>query len=291
MKLSSRTLEELRKIINGDGTPEYRSGPKLVSFFNDLGFNDIYEQGFPSRWIYTDEKLQRINGTPELDKCIRQAFAVVNYIGRVSELDALIHLFNQYLAFDKWKVVRNNDEISFIKLDRVIIDSDEKSSSEIDEKNFLKITFDIDLNSLGLDASIKDIIENRLDEAELCVNNDAPLASIILIGSILEGILLGVASSYPALFNKANCAPKDSNNGKVRKFPEWTLNNYIDVASEIGILKQDVKKFSHVLRDFRNYIHPYSQMATNFYPDEHTALICLQVLKAAISQICEYKQK
>lgn len=42
MKLSKRTLEELRKIINGDNTADYRSGPKLVDFFNDLGFDDVY---------------------------------------------------------------------------------------------------------------------------------------------------------------------------------------------------------------------------------------------------------
>ena len=34
MKLSKRTLEELRNIINGDNTADYRSGPKLVDFFN-----------------------------------------------------------------------------------------------------------------------------------------------------------------------------------------------------------------------------------------------------------------
>ena len=77
MQLSAKTLEKLRVIINGDGTPDYRSGPKLVEFFNDLGFRDQYGQGFPSRWFYTDEKLKAINGTPELDKCIKKVFAVV----------------------------------------------------------------------------------------------------------------------------------------------------------------------------------------------------------------------
>ena len=76
----------------------------------------------------------------------------------------------------------------------------------------------------------------------------------------------------------------------MRKFPDWTLNNFIDVAAEVEILKQDVKKFSHVVRDFRNYIHPYQQMASRFSPDKQTALICLQVLKAAIFQIGEYNK-
>ena len=55
-------------------------------------------------------------------------------------------------------------------------------------------------------------------------------------------------------------------------------------------MKEDVKKFSHALRDFRNYIHPYQQMSIGFQPDEHTARICFQVLKAALYQI-EQKSK
>ena len=116
MQLSKRTLEQLRVIINGDGTSDYKSGYQLVKFFNELGFHDYYGQGFPSRWIYTDEKLQEINGTPELDKCIKNTFAVVNYIGRINELDTLIADFNQYLAFDKWKMIRDNDVIKFQKI-------------------------------------------------------------------------------------------------------------------------------------------------------------------------------
>ncbi len=56
MILQSKTLEKLRKIINEES--KYRSGPELVSFFNDLGFKDVYQQGFPSRWFFTDEKLR-----------------------------------------------------------------------------------------------------------------------------------------------------------------------------------------------------------------------------------------
>ena len=50
-------------------------------------------------------------------------------------------------------------------------------------------------------------------------------------------------------------------------------------------LGQDVQKFSHGLRDFRNYIHPYQQMASGFKPDEHTAKVCFQVLKAALADV------
>ena len=64
---------------------------------------------------------------------------------------------------------------------------------------------------------------------------------------------------------------------------------YLDVSFELGYIKEDVKQFSHVLRNFRNYIHPFEQMSQNFIPDIHTAEICFQVLKAAIYQIGLYK--
>lgn len=290
MQLNSKTLEKLREIINGDGTPDYRSGPALVKFFNELGFEDVYGQGFPSRWAYTDEKLQKINGTPELEKCIKNTFAVVNYIGRISELNTLINEFNQYLAFDKWEIKRDNDIINFQKLARVIINETSPKTTDDKEQDFLKKTFEIDVDALRLGPNVIEIIKSRLYEVEICISNGAALSATIMIGSILEGILLGVASSFPQFFNRANSAPKEKDGKQVRKFHEWTLNNYIDVAFEIGILKHDVKQFSYGVRDFRNYIHPYQQMATQFSPDKQTALICFQVLKAAIYQIGEFRK-
>lgn len=103
MILNPKALENLRLLINEE--TEYRSGPKLVQFFNALGFNDSYGQGFPSRWIFTDEKLKIINGSPEIDKSIRTVLSPVNFIGRVKELDGHIAEFNKYMAFDQWKVI------------------------------------------------------------------------------------------------------------------------------------------------------------------------------------------
>lgn len=292
MLLNPKTLEQLRIIINGDGTDDYRSGSALVTFFNELGFSEDYwkksrEEGFPSRWIYTDEKLKKINGTPELDKAIKNVFAVQNFIGRISILDNLISNFNQYLAFDKWSVIRNNDIITFKKIDTIIIENDDKQNIEINKDDFLKQNFTIDINALGLDYMMETIIKERLKEIEVCINNGASLAGVFLIGSVMEGLLLSMATKYPKLYNQATAAPKNSE-GKVRKIPEWALNNFIDVSTEIGVLKQDVKKFSHVVRDFRNYIHPYSQMSSCFSPDKDTALICFQVLKATLNQMEKY---
>jgi hypothetical protein len=283
MILNKKTLEKLRILINEE--IEYRSGSKLVAFFNNLGFKDEYGQGFPARWIFTDERLSRINGKPELDICIKRLFAPINFIGKIEQLDDFIKDFNQYLAFDKWKIVRKNEEITFIKTDKVVIDESHPNGTE--EEKFLAKEFkDIPLSKLCLETSVSIVIEQRLDEIKICLQNKAPLSVIFLSGSTLEGILLGMASMKPEEFNTSKASPKNKE-GKIKKFHEWTLNNFIDVAFDIGLLKEDVKKFSHTLREFRNYIHPYQQVSSNFNPDIHTAKVSWHVLKAAIFQLSE----
>lgn len=281
MILKQKSLEKLRDLINEETT--YRSGPNLVNFFNQLGANDTYGQGFPSRWKYTDEKLQNINGTPELDSCIKTVLDPINFIEDVEVLDKLIGDFNRYLAFDKWKVVRKNDEICFEKADKVVIKPSEPSIDE--EDAFLERDFgDVSIDALGLETAVTDTLQQRINEIQICLSKKAPLAAIFLCGSTLEGILLGIALKEPKKFNQASSAPKDKE-GKVKNFPDWNLSNFIDSAHVVGLLKQDVKKYSHSLRDFRNYIHPYHQMASQFEPDTHTAKLSWQVLKLAIIQL------
>lgn len=241
MILNSKTLEKLRLLINEE--TEYRSGPQLVSFFNSLGSKDIYSQGFPSRWIYTDNKLNLINGTPDLDKCIKLLFAPVNFIGRYEILDEHINSFNEYLAFDDWKVVRTGKEISFTKADKINFET----KKEVNEEDFINQEFDeISIFELNLDGIISDILNKRILEIKANLKVNAPLSAIVIIGSTLEGILLGFASKNPKDFNQAKAAPKDKE-GKSRLYQDWSLSNFIDVAYELRFIQEDVKKFSHSL--------------------------------------------
>lgn len=139
-----------------------------------------------------------------------------------------------------------------------------------------------DVQGLPVESRVADIIEKRLEEVGVALSAGAHLAVVFLCGSILEGVLLGAAQKSPGVFNRSGASPKAAD-GKVRRFHEWSLAQFIDVASDVGFLKPDVKKFSHGLREFRNYIHPYQQMQSGFSPDRHTARLCFQVLKAALA--------
>lgn len=152
----------------------------------------------------------------------------------------------------------------------------------ISADKFLSLEFKIpSIEKLPIDFVYSEIIQSRVAEAQSCMKAGAYLSVVLLCGSVLEAVLLGAAQREPEKFNRSKASPKNGN--KVKPFTEWKLSEFIDVAHNISLLKLDVQKFSHGLRDFRNYIHPYEQLASGFSPDEHTANVCFQVLKAALA--------
>lgn len=288
MILSQKSLECLREMINEK--TDYRKGWQLVAFFNELGSHDHYGQGFPTRSIYTDNKLLAINGTFELDKCVKKVFAPINFVNRLNVLSACLNEFNQYLAYDGWKVEVKNTSAEIHHCGTPDIEAQlnkvsQKETNVETEMDFLSIEFgEINIDALPIEENFKPIIALRLEEVRHNIEVNANLSAIIMIGSILEGVLLGSALNDMRTFNQAKNAPKNKD-GKNKHFQDWKLSEFIDVANEIGYLKEDVKKFSHVVRDFRNYIHPYQQYGSHFFPDEYTVKICFQVLKAALHEL------
>ena len=99
-----------------------------------------------------------------------------------------------------------------------------------------------------------------------------------------KAVLIMHASKFAA----AKSAIKDAN-GKVVQIPNWKLAAIIDTAKELGFIKEDVHRFCHYVRDYRNYIHPYEQYSQRFAPDVNTVNIAFQVLKGAVAQIHEWK--
>ena len=181
---------------------------------------------------------------------------------------------------------RKRDSASLGKSREIVARLSGKSFETISasDKEFLNQEFQIpNLQKLPLDFVVAEIIKDRLEEARLCLSYGAYLSVIFLCGSVLEAVLLGAAQNEPEKFNRSPSSPKL--NDRVKPFYDWTLSEFINVAYDVGLLKLDVQKFSHGLREFRNYIHPYEQVASSFRPDEHTAKVCFQVLKAALANV------
>lgn len=117
MKLSERSIKRVAEIITGDkGRSPYRSGPNLVSFFNDFACDHTYGQGFPSRWMFAEERIREFNGTATLKKIILSALDPRDFMGitvidkqtqqskPLNLQDALTYL-NEFLAYDGYEIV------------------------------------------------------------------------------------------------------------------------------------------------------------------------------------------
>ena len=146
-------------------------------------------------------------------------------------------------------------------------------------EDFLSKDFEVvSLEKLKIDSSVIDILNRRITEIQNSIRSKSALSCVILCGSVLEGIFLGIALNKMREFNQCDISPKNRTTQKVLAFNEWSLSSFIDVSHHLGLIGLDVKKYSHSLRDFRNYIHPYEQMASRFNPDIETAKISWQVL-------------
>lgn len=288
MKLSPKTIEKLAILIN-EGTV-YRSGPKLVDLFGQLGFRDVYGAGFPSRLTYTKDRLTAINGRPELDKCIRMVFAPIEFADNPSHLGECMDQLNQELQFDGWEIVWDESikEVSFKRVTPAAhfspyVKGGQQSRIEPVDV-FLKKEFaEINLEGIITIPGVLEIVNSRLKELKSCIERDIPLSAVILAGSILEAVFLSVALAKPEIFVSAKRAPKKG--GQVMPFQEWRLVSLIDVAAELGFVKEDIYRFCHDVRDFRNFVHPFQQHAHHFTPDRNTAKICFQVVRGAIDQV------
>lgn len=246
------------------------SDPTFGEFFNHHGIN-IHSSKYQ---VYGTSKAKKLRAfwEQELDALVG---AVLGDLLDVYEADCNLNDRSmEATAFEK-----------ALSIVRRLCGSSVSSRSSQTVDDFLHAEFSIpNVRKLPIEATVIKIIEGRLNEARATMGAGAYLSTIFLCGSVLEAVLLGAAQNEPALFNRASASPKTVD-GSVKRFHDWSLAQFIDVACEAGLLKPDVKKFSHGLRDFRNYIHPYEQMSSGFMPDEHTAKVCFQVLKAALASV------
>lgn len=105
MKLSELCIGHLAKEVCGDGgTTPYVKGYELVRLFNKFGFNDTYEQGFPSRWKYTEDKIRELNGSDSLRALIEEIVDPRRFHGLGVTVEGAVNSINSFLKYDKYEL-------------------------------------------------------------------------------------------------------------------------------------------------------------------------------------------
>ncbi len=131
---------------------------------------------------------------------------------------------------------------------------------------------------------LSQLLKTRWQESKRTFQAGAYLSTIVLLGSILEGMLQHKIHTDPKRAGNSKSAPKDRK-GTVRPFDEWSLETMITVAHECDWLDTDVRSYAVALREYRNLIHPRKQLNNGVYPDEDTCLMSWPVIKAALSDL------
>ncbi|EEJ5118200.1 hypothetical protein CG651_001764 [Salmonella enterica] len=275
--MDESTLEKVAEFIcgNGEQYPEYRSSSRLTAFFARAGLpHFIHDSSTRQKWVL---ECLKACSREELASVLKRLASPKEYAGERLKVKNALDLLNEITYVEGFKIKLAGLEPTFEKIAIDYSDNnDERALTPQPVPDFL---------SLGLESGVGEILINRWEEVQKCVDAGAHLSAIIIMGSMLEGLLLGVCQRNPAVVNRCPSAPKHKDNGKVKHFAEWKLSELIDVAHQVGWLDMDVRKFSHSLRDFRNLIHPYEQMVTKVYPDEDTCSISWLVVQAAINDL------
>ncbi len=160
-------------------------------------------------------------------------------------------------------------------------------ASDRDDPRFAQLT---------LEPGLTTNLQSRWREARASARAGAPLGTVILLGSVLEGLLFAVLSKQQAAAMMAPSAPREKDlahpgKKRVRQLEDWTLQDMINVAGDLGMVTTAATKHAHELRDSRNLVHPRKQLAESAAVDEALLAISFEVVDAVLDNLVEYVAK
>jgi tetratricopeptide (TPR) repeat protein len=156
-----------------------------------------------------------------------------------------------------------------------------KDKSQFTLKQYISLGYDGDL--IKQISNIKnteyaDIISNDVNECvnSIIINNQK--SAIVMAGSIIEALLL----NYYIEHGVTNITLPGK---QPKKVSECKLQEMIDYAQSIGILSNRNFHMAHVLRDFRNYIHPDKVLREKYIPNQQEVDTIWNLFKQIINDI------
>lgn len=133
MQLSKYSIRKLAKLINGDTDQfPYMSGPELVDFFNQFGFRDLYGDGFPSRWVYVENKLLEKNGDQSLATIIEESVNPVRFFDTEYDIENAVEHLNELLIHDNYQLTKSGKGYKIVNHEGVYLEPESLAEIEND---------------------------------------------------------------------------------------------------------------------------------------------------------------
>lgn len=279
-------IEKLASVICGDDyfdefcegvsyskCPVYRTKSQLKKFFEDI-VDLNFDEG-ESRTRFTVLCLSEANNLNKMDVVLKKLTNPKTYLNE----EIIKFIINEVNTIIKWYDI----EIKLEYNEPIIVKLDESFSVEVKDENDDDFII-LDFKQLIDDETLSEIMNNRWLEIKQTYASKSYLSTVVLLGSILEGLLYYYVSTNYNTVKSISSSPKLSS-GEIIPIDNWKLNDLINVAHECTWLDDDIKTFNEGLRDYRNLIHPKVQNDKLIIPDKDTCDICIDVIVAAFNDL------
>ena len=279
-------IEKLASVICGDDyydkfcedisptkCPVYRTKTQLELFFKDI--IDFKSDNGESRIRFTIHCLSEANRLNKMDIILKKLSNPKIYRDE-KIIQFIINEINGIIIWDDIEIKLENNQPKIVKSDESV----SLNLSNEKKNDFISLDF----KELIDDENLSEIMNKRWSEIKQTYTSQSYLSTVVLLGSILEGLLYYYVSTNYHTVKSISSSPKDSS-GKIIPIDNWKLNDLINVAHKCTWLDDDIKTFNEGLRDYRNLIHPKVQNEKLIIPDKDTCDICIDVVVAAFNDL------
>lgn len=261
--LDPRTIERLAEMVCDHGGPHERSTRTLTRFLEAAGWDVEHPGGARVPWIVSEIQ-ERNEDRAAIESLVCRLIDPREYDGGLSEAEHLVKPLNELLAADRVEVTHNGAR----PVVRTLDDGDttlDQLAAQLAGPEIRRA-----VGEIVRDAAMTDILIARLDEVELCRKVGAYLLAVIGTGSFVEGLLYDILCQRDA---------------ETRQRDRPTLDFLLNRARKLGWIEHDAYTFSGIVREYRNLVHPRSQLEMRFHPDGDTVLLCWQPVIAVINDL------
>jgi hypothetical protein len=134
------------------------------------------------------------------------------------------------------------------------------------------------------------ILKRDYQEVLICKETECWKASIILCGSLIEGILYDLLKQNEARALESTGAQKDKD-GKILPLEDWSLTYLINTAANLNLIETGIKGLHHATKDYRNLVHPTNEIKSSYKLKKEEADNAFAILNMLIRDLTEVWNK
>lgn len=123
---------------------------------------------------------------------------------------------------------------------------------------------------------LKEIIARDLYEAQLCFGSSSK-GVIVLCGGAIEALLIHELNKgqrkVKAVREFRREYPRITTN--LNNVKSWKFEQIIKISGKVGLIDKGLVNIFNAIRNFRNFIHPYREIASKSSPDDNLASMAM----------------